>query len=92
MKATKYFQIAKKENSFSENLELAKEQGFTHIFMWINSDLEWTFFAKSLEEAEQSAIELYMSEKKSGKEQASEYYPEAIDIYGIEEYLEIVNS
>lgn len=93
MDATKYYSIAKSENSFTENLELAKQNGFTHIYMWINSDLEYTYFANSYDETESEAISLYMSEKKeSDREFASKYYSEYIDIYEIDEYIDIVNA
>jgi len=90
---TKYFNIAKSENNFTQNLELAKELGYTHIFMWVNSDLEWTFLAKSAEEAEKEAIDLYMSQNKvSDREPASKFYSEFIYTYEIQEYIDIVNS
>ena len=90
---TKYFNISKNDNSFIQNLELAKRYGYTHIFMWINSDLSWTFFAKTLEEAENQAISLYMSEKKQNdREFATQYYSEYVDVYSIEEYIEIVEA
>jgi hypothetical protein len=90
---TKYYDIAKSENTLAENLELAKELEYTHIFMWVNSDKEYTFLAKSLDEAENGAIDLYMSKKEeSNREFASEYYSQYIDTYEIQEYLDIVNS
>ena len=89
----KYFNIAKTENTFTQNIELAKELGYTHIFMWVNSDLEWTFLVESADEAEKEAIDLYMSEKKeSNREFASKYFSEHIDTYEIQEYIDIVNS
>ena len=90
---TKYFNIAKSENNFTKNLELAKELGYTHICMWVNSDLEWTFFAKSDQDAEKTAIDMYMSEKKVvDRALASKYYTEYIDTYEIQEYIDTVNS
>lgn len=87
---TKYFKIAKSENTFTQNLELAKELGYTHIFMWENSGLEWTFLAKSSEEAEKEAIDLYMSVKKeSNRKLASKYFSEYIDTYKIQGYINI---
>jgi len=90
---TTYFSIAKTDNSIVQNLELAKEEGYTHLFMWVNSDLNWMFFAKSFEETETKAISLYMSEKKeSNREFASEYYSEYIDTYEIDEYIKIIQG
>lgn len=90
---TNYFNIAKSENTFTQNLELAKEEGYTHIFMWGNSDLEWTFLSKSAKEAKTEAVDLYMSQKNvSDRKLASKYYSEYIDTYEIEEYIDIVNS
>jgi len=90
---TRYYEVAKSENSLVQNLELAKSEGYTHIFMWINSDESHYYFAKSEKEAEKEAVELYMTEKKENdKKFAKQYYSEYVDTYEIEDYIDIVNS
>ena len=75
-------------NTFEENLQAAKAAGFTHTYRWINSDLEWLFFAKSFDQAESEAVSLYMSEKKvTDCEFASKYYSEFIDINEIDDLV-----
>jgi len=82
---TNYYEIAKQESNYTKVLQLAKDAGYTHLYRWVNSDLSWTFFAKSFEEAENEAVQLYMSEKKcNDKEFALKYYSEYIDIIEIE--------
>lgn len=90
---TRYNEIALSDNTMIENLLLAKQDGYTHVFLWINSDEGWMFLAKSSTEAENEAIELYMKEKnEKDKEFAEKYFREYIDILEIDDYIDILNS
>ena len=80
-----FYNVAGATETYKEGLELAKKEGYTYLFRWINSDLSWTFFAKDYNEAHEQAVELYMQEKKeSNRELAKEYYSEYIDLIEID--------
>lgn len=84
-----YNNVAGQTETYKQGLELAKAEGYTHLYRWINSDLGWTFFAKSYNEAYAEAVSLYMTEKKeSNQENAEQYYSEYVDIIEIDEEIE----
>lgn len=86
-----FYNVAGSTETYQEGLELAKKEGYTYLFRWINSDLSWTFFAKDYDEAHKQATELYMQEKKeSNREMAEKYYYEFIDVIEIDEEIESV--
>ena len=83
---TKYFELKAIENK--SRLESAKELGYTHVMMWINSDKEYFYFLKGTdEEVDKMATEWFMEEKnEEDYNHANEFYYEYIDLYEIEEY------
>ena len=86
---TNYYQIARQETEYPKALQIAKDAGYTHLYRWVNSDLNWTFFANCFEEAEDEAVQLYMEEKKcNDRNFALKYYSEFIDIIEIDEEIE----
>ena len=86
-----FYNVAGATETYQEGLELAKKEGYTYLFRWINSDLSWTFFAKDYNEACEQAVKLYMQEKKElNRELAEEYYCEFIDVIEIDEEIKSV--
>ncbi|WP_336716296.1 hypothetical protein [Chryseobacterium mucoviscidosis] len=84
-----YNNVAGQTETYLEGLELAKKEGYTHLYRWVNSDLGWSFFAKSYDEAFRQSVHLYMTEKKEfNKEIAEQYYSEYVDIIEIDEEIE----
>lgn len=88
-----YSTVTDSQLNYLQGLEVAKKEGYTHLVRWINSDLGWTFFAKSYDEANEGAANLYLEErgKKVSKgmtlEDAEKYYSEYVDIIEIDEEI-----
>lgn len=94
---TKYYNIGSSVLTHKQRLELAKQEGYTHIYRWDSSSNDWAFFAKSFDEAENEAVKLYLKErsittKGMSIEDAEKYYSEYIEIIEINEELETLNS
>jgi hypothetical protein len=91
MDTLNYYSLAGETSNYTEGLLLAKSEGYTHLFRYINSDLGWTFFAESYDVAYKGAVELYFAERGSKLNltlQESEiYYSEYVDIIEIDEEL-----
>ena len=88
-----YYNVAGSSSNYAEGLEIAKQEGYTHLYRWVDSDLGWTFFAKSYDEACAEAVELYLQErgrsvsKTMTKEEAEGFYSEYVDIIEIEDEI-----
>lgn len=89
-----YYSVAQSGATYQDGLKSAKDQGYTHLYRWINSDLGWTFFTSSLEEACKESALLYLTERGVKRSpdmtfsDAEKYYPEFVDVIDIDEELD----
>lgn len=86
---TGYFDVkVESERGTKEFYQEVKKQGFKFMYIWINSDESWRWFATNEARANEGAAELYAKENGSDMKTSRKYHYEYIDVIDIDTILE----
>lgn len=64
-----------------------KKAGYKYSYSWINSDTNWTYFAKNEARAREGASELFAQEKRRDLKFARKYFYEYVDVTPIDDII-----